>query len=261
MATDPWQLPFDKAIAYFLDKLQIPTERWDEIEVDLRDYAFTVAGVTNADFLTDLYKAVQSELDQGKGFQEFTKQVEPAIAQYGWRPDNKPWRLNLIFSQNITTAYAEGRRQQLDTPQMLRDRPYRMWRHRDSRDHRPAHKALDGKVFLADSDFYRSVRFPAGFGCKCGWFSLSEREMKQRGLSVSEPPADTLAYRDRQTGKTQRVPAMAIDGKLYPVVDPGFMRSGDANQNRQQVVEQLLERLDPKWRSQVEAQLSDRLSG
>lgn len=253
---DPWQLPFDKAIAYFRDKLQVPTEQWDELEAELRDYAFTVAGVTNADFLDDIYQVLLKELEQGKGFKEFAKQIEPAIAQYGWNPENKPWRLNLIFSQNITTAYAEGRRQQLDTPQMMRDRPYRMWRHRDSIDHRPAHKALNGKVFLATSEFYKSIRFPCGFKCKCGWYSLSERELKQRGLSVSEPPSDTLAYRDRLTGENQRVPAVSVDGQLYPVVDPGFMRSGEPKQDREQVVEQMLARLDPKWRSQVEAQIN-----
>ena len=54
---------------------------------------------------------------------------------------------------------------------------------------RPAHRALDRKVFAAGSDFWQRWYPPNGHGCRCGVDTLSPAQVEAQGLQVeSELP-------------------------------------------------------------------------
>jgi hypothetical protein len=79
-------------------------------------------------------------------------------------------------------AQAAGRyARQLD-PVIMKQRPYLQFIHSDADIPRPHHKALDGMVFRADQ-----IPFPVpnGFGCGCRYVSLSEDDLREQGLTVS----------------------------------------------------------------------------
>ena len=47
-------LPFKEAIAFFRQKLDMPSERWADVWRDAHNRAFMVAGATKTDLLADL---------------------------------------------------------------------------------------------------------------------------------------------------------------------------------------------------------------
>lgn len=53
-------LPFAEQIAFFRRKLNVPTERWDDLWQAAHDRAFVVAGAAKADLLEDLRGAVDN---------------------------------------------------------------------------------------------------------------------------------------------------------------------------------------------------------
>ncbi|MGQ0794536.1 MAG: phage head morphogenesis protein [Deltaproteobacteria bacterium] len=98
------------------------------------------------------------------------------------------------------------------------DRPY--WQYvavLDSRT-RPAHRAMDGKVFRHDDTIWQTHFPPNGFGCRCRVRALTKQELRQGGLraessegalqvedtvisgATGESRAVTI-YRDPKTGR------------------------------------------------------------
>ena len=51
-------LKFTQAIEFFRNKVDVPTERWADLWRDQHNLAFTVAGATKQDLLTDMRKLV-----------------------------------------------------------------------------------------------------------------------------------------------------------------------------------------------------------
>lgn len=235
------RLPPQEAIDYFRAKLAIPTETWDQFEAEHHDFAYTVAGLTRADLLEAMRFLMEQAIAEGTSFEDFNKQFDRLIARRGGElkalpagPDD--WRKRVTFNTPITRAYAAGRLKQMRDPAVLKSRPLWQWRHGDSPDPRPNHIALHNKVFPADSKFWDVAYPPCAFGCKCKAFSLKERQVKAMGLTVGTPP-DPMTIAEKGF---QRAPGTT------PVAE------------RRQVLEQGLERLSPRLREEVQADLSRR---
>ncbi|WP_099068877.1 phage head morphogenesis protein [Nostoc linckia] len=250
---DPFKLPFDEAIAYFKQKSILPSLAWDDFADAAADYAFTLANVTSLELLGDVYRLVASGLENGDSYGEFKKGFDHAIDKAGWNPAKRPWRTALIFNQNLRNAYGAGRYKQMSDPEVLRLRPYWQWVHRDSRVPRPHHLALDQKVFRADAPFWQTCFPPSGFGCRCGAVSVSRRDIEREGLTVDEPPQETVTVVDKVTGDKKRVPA--IGGK--PIGEPGFstIPGGSDPSQKQAILEQAMQKLPPQLREQVKRAL------
>lgn len=76
--------PFDEQLAFFRQKLNLPTARWDDILSAAHDRAFVVAGAAQADLLADLNRAVEKSIEQGMGLDEFRRDFKNAVQQNGW---------------------------------------------------------------------------------------------------------------------------------------------------------------------------------
>lgn len=74
---------FQEQIDFFRAKLNLPTERWDDIQLRANDRAFYVAGAQKADLLSDLRKAVDTAI-QGGSIGEFRKAFNAAVNKSGW---------------------------------------------------------------------------------------------------------------------------------------------------------------------------------
>jgi SPP1 gp7 family putative phage head morphogenesis protein len=221
------RLPFNDAIEYLREKVGITSDEWRQIYEQWRDYAFTVAGVTRAEVLQDLQDALVEVLAEGKSLEDWRKEFRTIAADRGWTAGQglSPWRVELIFRQNTQTAYSAGRYTQQIHPDVIESRPYWMYRHGDSRNPRPAHKALDGKVYPAGDPFWATCYPTNGFGCRCKVITLSQRDLARRGLSVDYPPKESVVIRDRASGGMIRVPA--VGG--VPIAEGGFATIPGAN--------------------------------
>lgn len=168
MAVNPGRLPFAEALAFFKDKLSLPTQKWDDLLGSAHDRAFVVAGVMLADLLADLRAAVNQAITDGQTLDSFRQDFSKIIVDRGWLQDKTKgylaWRSRVIYETNLFTSYAAGRYQQLK--EVADARPYWRYRHSDaSVVPRPAHLAWDGTILRHDDSWWSGHYPPGGWGC------------------------------------------------------------------------------------------------
>lgn len=175
--------PFQDQIDYLLNKLRLPTERWDDIQRSAHDRAFMVAGAVKADLLKDLHGAVVRAA-QGGGLDAFRKDFKATVAKHGWTgwtgegtKDGEAWRTKVIYQTNMAQSYWAGRYRQMSDPDVLKLRPYWRYIHSDGvANPRPHHLAWHGLTLKADHPFWQTHFAPNGWGCRCRIEAVSKQE-------------------------------------------------------------------------------------
>jgi uncharacterized protein with gpF-like domain len=243
----PYQLPFTEAINYFANKTNLDTNTWIEGQGIVQQAAFTVAAA-KGNLLQEIREATAKAIDQGIGIKDFAKEFDRIADRYSanWElKGDRAWRSQLIYEQNLRQAYAAGRYAQMTEPGTLKRRPYWIWKHGGSKDPRPVHLALDGRVFPADSLPFHP---PSGFSCKCQVFSLSQRDVDREKLKVEKLAlGQELPYTDPDTGETRFT-------KLQP--DRGFSWKPERDLTPERRAE-ILRNLDPDLRNKAEKESTD----
>lgn len=176
IALDGERQQFQAQIDFFRAKLNLPTERWDDIWQAAHDRAFMVAGAQKADLLSDLYAAVEKSVG-GEGIGQFRKDFAAAVRKSGWSgwtgegtQAGVAWRTRVIYRTNIATSYAAGRWKQLNDPDLKAVRPFWRYIHEDGVIHpRPLHLAwgASGLTLPNDHPFWTTHFPPNGWGCHC----------------------------------------------------------------------------------------------
>lgn len=178
-------LPFQEAIDQFKDRVVLKPKQYAALEEEYQGLAFTVAGVGAMDVLTDIYKEVLKALEEGITAQEFADNVNDIFKKKGWE-GLSAFRLDNIFRTNIQTAYMVGHYRRMTDPDVVGSRPYWIYDAVNDSHTRPTHLGLDGKVYPWDHPFWDTWYPPNGYRCRCGVRSLSERDIKRKGLTVAE---------------------------------------------------------------------------
>lgn len=169
--------PFAEQLSFFQAKLNLPSERWDDIQKAAHDRAFIVAGASEADLLQDLRGAIDKAIAEGRGLEAFRKDFAAIVQKHGWTgwtgqgtKAGEAWRTKVIYQTNMATSYAAGRYKQLTDPEFLKLRPYWRYVHADGVMYpRPLHLAW-GEMRLTlryDDPFWWTHFPPNGWGCHC----------------------------------------------------------------------------------------------
>ena len=204
-----FKLPFQEQIDYLQQKLDLPTQHWDDIKGAGHDRAFIVAGATKADLLSDFHTAVNQAIAEGKSIGWFKKEFEGIVQKHGWEGwtgsdtrAGRDWRARVIYNTNMRASYAAGRYAQLTDPELLKARPYWKYIHNDTVAHpRPLHQSWSGTVLPHDDAFWSTHFPPNGFGCRCRVTAVTASDYK--GLPA--PDDGTYTKVDR-TGVTHTLP-------------------------------------------------------
>lgn len=221
------QLPLREAIAYFSEKRNVDTDSWRDISGAEQDAAFVVAGAKGA-LLEDFRREVDKAIAAGTPLREFQQQFDQIVARRGWDyTGGRDWRSQLIWETNLRASYGQGREIQIE--RVKSRRPYAMWRHGGSAQPRPEHIANDGRVYLVER---RPTALPHGYGCRCQWFTLSQRDMDRRGLSLS----DELPVPVEQGWEQRLGPRSSADRARLLAQVTGRMSPGIARQVANEVV-------------------------
>jgi len=237
MAADAFtfKTPFDEQLGFFRRKLDLPSERWDDIRQAAHDRAFIVAGALKADLLHDLRTAVDKAIADGKSLGWFRKEFAAIVKKHGWTgwtgqgtKAGEAWRTLVIYRTNLAASYAAGRRQQLNDPGLAKLRPYWKYIHADGVAHpRPLHLAWDGLVLPRAHPFWATHFPPNGWGCGCRVSAVTRRDFDAAVANGRGPDAAPAAG--------------DIEG-----IDPGFDYAPGANANTpwRQMIERKLFNLD-----------------
>ncbi len=176
--------PFAEQVAFFRQKINMPTERYDDALKSAHDRAFVVAGAMKADLLQDLRDAIDQAIRDGKSIGWFRKEFERITQKHGWldytgseTQKGRAWRTRVIYRTNIASSYAAGRYQQLKDPDLLKSRPYWKYVHNDTVEHpRPLHVSWSGLVLRHDDPWWDIHYPPNGWGCRCQVVAVTAEE-------------------------------------------------------------------------------------
>lgn len=178
-------LGFEEVARFFRGKINVPTTRWSDLWGKEHDYGFMVAGARKAELLADLRTMVEQALAGRITKAEFSKQFYAIAEKHGWSYyERQPgWRASLVYTQNMLSAYAAGRYEQLTDPDTLEAFPYWEYLHIACRHPRPVHVSWSGTVLEASDPWWGSHYPPNGYLCHCKVCAVSETGLARRGKS------------------------------------------------------------------------------
>ncbi|MEZ7891164.1 MAG: phage minor head protein [Candidatus Wallbacteria bacterium] len=179
------------AVTYFEAKGYKVSFDWRSMLHEAHNKAFTVAGVTKLEVLKSIRESVDKAIKDGITLEQFKKDLKPKLQKQGWWGAKEvtdeatgktktvdlssPWRLKTIFGTNVQVAYSAGRYKQL--MENIEFRP--LWKYVAIIDGstRPAHKALNGKIFRYDDPVWNHIYPPNDWHCRCSVQALRQKDI------------------------------------------------------------------------------------
>lgn len=230
----------EETIEYFRSKGYQISFDWWEVWEKAHAKSFTVAKAMQLDLLQDLRNAVDKAIADGETFQQFKQKLTPVLKARGWwgkqeveTPSGEkrvvqlgsPWRLKTIYNVNVRTSFSSGKFNRFI--ENAENRPWWMYVSLRDRRTRPAHRAMNGKVFRFDDPFWNKFFPPNGWNCRCTVRALSDRALQREGIKpeVSQGNIKITDEPVSQSTKETRPVANYIDpasGRVALKTDPGW---------------------------------------
>lgn len=220
MATPEWgSLPFDEAIAYWRQKVRIPTARWSDLQHGAHVRGFSVAGAMVDSLLADFQAALTPAFADGATLATFRRDFDRIVESHGWEyKGGRNWRSRVIYQTNLSVSYSAGRYAQMTDPDVISYRPFWRYNHSDAQHPRKLHLAWDGLVLDAKDPWWQTRYPPNDWGCGCYVTALSQRQIEKMGMKGPDQPPDDgppVTWRDKVTGETWQVPPGIGPGWAY----------------------------------------------
>lgn len=185
-------MTYEEAVKYFKEKLNLSPKEFYRLHAKYRALAFTVSGYSSMKIIQTFHDELTKAIEDGISLGEWKKNMDDFLQRNGYHKLH-PLQAENIFRTNVQTAYNVGAYEEMTDPAVLKARPY--WQYdavEDSRT-RPAHRAMNGKVFPADSPVWDTWYPPNGFRCRCSVSSLSQRQVDAMGLTVETKVPDRVS--------------------------------------------------------------------
>lgn len=217
-----------KAVEYFRMKGHKISWNWYDTYQEANAKAFTVAKVARLDVLKDIRGAVDGAIANGTIFADFKKDLEPTLRNKGWWGKQivvdsqgvaeqvqlgSVRRLKTIYGTNLQTSYMAGRWKGM--AENASERPYWQYIAIDDAATRDKHRAMHKRVFRWDDPIWQSMYPPNDWGCRCRVRALTEKQVKQKGLSVEASDGklrESMELVSKRTGETQPVTGYDLGG-------------------------------------------------
>ena len=173
--------PNKAAADYIRGKAVADPKNFGALPPQLKQRAFTVAGIEQLDALRKLRDAI-AKLPEGASWDEAKKDVATQISTYtgGDMKAAKAQAEHLLRVQGFQ-AYAVARHQQQMST--VRSHPYWMYETVGDNRVRAGHAALDGKVLRADDPWWKTHYPPWDWGCRCVVIALDEEDAQEFGIT------------------------------------------------------------------------------
>ena len=176
--------PNEAAADYIRGKAVADPTHFGNLPPQLKQRAFTVAGIEQLDALQRIRDAV-AKLPQGASWDEAKKEIAAEISPFVGGDDKAAKaRADFMLRTHGFQAYAVARHQQQMS--VAQDFPY--WKYETVGDARvrPGHAALDGKVLRADDPWWKTHYPPWDWGCRCIVIAIDEEDAEEIGITEPE---------------------------------------------------------------------------
>lgn len=203
-------VPPRQAMMFWTEKAALTPAAFASLSDTQRTRAFSVSRFTTLQAVQVIHETHEQALREGWALGEFAAAYEAAIASHGMAPST-PWHVENVFRTNQLTAANAGRWTQQQDPETRAARPYLRYDAVDDGRTRPAHAAMDGRVYSADDPIWQVWYPPNGFQCRCGVVSATAAEVAAEGLRVQT---------GTPTVRRPRADGQVVEEALVP--DEGF---------------------------------------
>lgn len=226
----PLKIDMDKSPKAQLEALRnrqklITTSKWNELEKEAHDKAFTVAKVMSADVLQDIYDYVQTAVKEGLSYKSFKDRVRNGglverMQNAGWlktATDKQIGaRLQVIIDTNVKMAYGKGNYNRL---MLVKDKkPYWIYHQVERKTKRAEHSIYNGRKFHCDDPIWNTIYPPSGFRCSCWVEAVAEPDGVESGSNIEinpdEHPISPLSVWKPETTKYVEGIGKALEGSL-----------------------------------------------
>ena len=183
--------PNEAAAAYIRGKAVADPANFGALPAQLKQRAFTVAGIERMDTLRRLRDTI-ARLPEGASWDEVKRDLAAEISPFVDTPDGAGEsgrtkaaraRAEFLLRTHGFQAYSVARHQQ--QMEVVKDFPY--WKYETVGDNRvrASHAALDGKVLRADDSWWKTHYPPWDWGCRCIVVPLDEEDAQEIGITES----------------------------------------------------------------------------
>lgn len=172
----------DKALEFWATKIPITKADFDALVGAERMEAFTVAGVESTRLLEQMKSALGDSLAKGETFLDFQDRVQDIFDDAGITRLSSG-HLELVYENNIGTAYEMGNYASLHDDLAVQLFPYLQYLTMDDPDVRENHQAMHRKVFRRDDPIWNTWWPLNGHRCRCTVVGLMKEEGEAIGIS------------------------------------------------------------------------------
>ena len=179
---------YTSVASWFRNRTPMRKDVWLMLEGRSQRQAFTAAGVAQLSLLSEVQESLSKAIHAGTSLEEWKASIRTKLErEWAGTVQNPSARMDNIFRTNVQTAYAQGRREQMLEPEVLRFRPY--FRYIATLDSRTSTicRAIDGTLLPATDSFWASHTPPLHFQCRGTIQSLSRPEAHRRGITEDTP--------------------------------------------------------------------------
>lgn len=190
---DTKDVVFHEAVNFLKKKKVFTEEVYHALDEQSQKKAFTVAGYTNIEVLQIFLDELVKSAENGETKEQFREKMNTFLVDHGYEGMSKR-KSDIVFRQNIQTAFQVGHYQSMTEPTTKKLRPY--WKYMTAGDGevRDAHAAMEGKVFSADDPIWDVWYPPNGFCCRCTVVSLSKAQVERMGIVVETAAPNLVDY-------------------------------------------------------------------
>jgi SPP1 gp7 family putative phage head morphogenesis protein len=254
----------DRAIEWFKRKGLRVSFDWRDLWQAADEQAFSVAGITSLELLSDIQEELTRALESGMSFEEFQKHAEQILRYHGWYGPTvvedpisgrkrevslgSAHRLETIFRSNIGSALNAGRDEQIAevAAERIASGVGKTYLRYVAVPHSARTcdlcESLNGMIRPIDDPVWSFAHAPLHPRCRCFHQSLSEDDMAQYGYTVSrQRKLNIKTYTNDRTGYTVR----ALEGAA-----PGWGRH-DYNAQINQLFDAYLKSASPENRKAI----------
>lgn len=180
---NPFELKFEDAIKFALDKNPLLFDKIDEITETVRANAFWIKRLTELNAVEKLMKELQISIEAGGTFKDWLKNIDEVINKAGLGKNG--WYLENVYRTNSMSFYNAGAyKEQEDN---IENQPYGLYDGVGDDRQTSICKELDGKVYLLDDPIWNNIYPPNHYQCRSGVIALSEEDLEDYEVEVSVP--------------------------------------------------------------------------
>lgn len=179
---NPFNLPFSKAINWFIKKFPILYDHLDDVTKKVNETFFYIKRSLELETTRTLYNNLLDNLSNGGTFKEWLEASKTILDKTGL--GDSPWYLELVYRNNMQSSYNAGAfyNQELNK----KNKPYGLYDAIDDERTSEICKILNGKVYPLDHAFWNKYLPPNHHGCRSKRITLSREELEEYGLTVSK---------------------------------------------------------------------------